>query len=281
MREPNIPAALITGGVALLLAYGALWIALPTMGSLLGAGPAASAEITYEIVTTSGARELLTVEEAAPAAVLRLAGERFGGVESLRRVSEEEAATGHGELRRMRTSLAGLFLLPIGMLVLASAVGDRQRARQRGWTAISPTLTVDLGELARATGLGRDPILKLVRSINRRGWAQLVVHESASRVADSRLSNNGINVDYCPYCNARASAHLKADLVHVPTCPSCMNEYPREQLIKQSEALVRKLVASPPPAPRGAPPRFSVGLFALLTLVFPPLAIVHAWRAAW
>lgn len=78
----------------------------------------------------------------------------------------------------------------------------------------------------------------------------------------------------------RAPAHARADLVQLPKCPSCLHEYPRAQLATQIEGLVATLIAAPPPPPRGAPPRFSAGLFALLVVVFPPLAILHALRAA-
>jgi hypothetical protein len=275
VRQPNIAAALTLGAIALTVAYGGAWVMLPGMIEASEGGTRAS----YEVVTEGGQREVLEVDVDDPAAVLTEATRRFGMVQSLRRI--EGGKLGRATLLSgARRWAAWAMVLPLLMLIAARFVHGRARRMAAVWEALRPTLSGDLSALAKATGLGEAQLRAQIERINRHGLARLSIHEAAGRVADARLSNHGINISHCPHCNERAPAHARADLVQLPRCPSCLHEYPRAQLAQQIEGLVATLIAAPPPPPRGAPPQFSAGLFALLVIVFPPLAILHALRAA-
>jgi hypothetical protein len=292
VKGSSIPTALVAGGVALVLLYGAAWAMLmvrtdgtPALGDAAPMKQDAAADgapsVTYRVHTPDGEEHLLTVPAADSALVLQEASERFGEVSGITRLPPRQVHTAR-QLAAKRSGgfypLMGLlFIFPLAMFWAAARLRKRERELLSVWSALSPGLSGQVPALARATGLTPAQVLRHVREINEMGWADLTYHPEQQRIVDARLEQYGLTIPFCPLCNEPAAMRVRADLVNVPQCPECMSEYPRDQLEKLVLDTAGQLRRSPDEGRLGRD--FSPALFATFTLIFPPLAILHALRA--
>ncbi len=72
----------------------------------------------------------------------------------------------------------------------------------------------------------------------------------------------------------------RADLCELPSCPECFGALDRTQLAPLTRAIAARLATDRVPAPANLDAGFSPRSFAFWVVAFPPVAIVHALRAA-
>lgn len=277
MHAARIERSLHAGGAVLVLLYGGLWWLL---GTTLADGPEPDALVgtPYKVTTPADEVYVLAIDSPDPARPLLEATERYGEHVAIERIEQDEAIA---ILRRQRSTqhwALALLVFPVAFFVTATRIGRRGRTLDFVYAAIAPTLSVDLATLAHRTSLDERTLHDAVERIRALGLADLVWDEEKGRVYDERLSGHSITLQACPHCAEPIVARIRADLSNIPQCPSCMSIFDADVLARMNRGLVERLQAEPPRA--DGHPHFSLGAFALWTLLFPPVALLHALRAA-
>lgn len=276
MSPKAIQRSLYVAASGLAVAYVALWWLLGTLT------PTPSLDVLsgtlYEVVAVDGDSHVLGVDSPDPAQPLAAANERFGEIQSMRRIERDEAVD---ILRRRNTPRHGVLLLlvfPALFVAAASHIGRRERRLDAVVEAIQPTLSEHVPELLRRTGLEEAALRNEVERIRRRGIAELTWDTERDRVYDERLSSYSITLQACPHCNDPIHVRIRADLTSVPQCTSCMTVFDESVLARMNQPLVARLAAEP--VTPTTTTSLSLRDFALWTLLFPPVALVRALRAA-
>jgi hypothetical protein len=267
--------ALLSVGTALFIVY-VLAIALyfAKQARQTGSIAVANGPIQYVVTTASGESHVLDNVADDPAAVLVEAGRRFGEVSSVKKLEPGDPIPESAGPSRAQATIVAFVMLtfPLGLL----AAGFRARARANEvralWSAISPTLTAASGPLLARLAINEGALPQVIERLNAEGRVQLVFDAKHKRVYDRRLSDHTITVQFCPRCNEALGKRLIADLLQVPTCPSCMFPVDQAELHHLTADIVRQLRND---GGADAESDFSLGTLVVLALLFPPGAIYY------
>ena len=290
MTFSKVPNVVGSTGLLLLVAYivalgGAFALSLGG-GDNVAAGQGRGPSVAYEVTTAQGETHVLEVRSSDPGLVLIEAQDRYGDGAKVRRMAPEEspavdtdASSVAGVALKLPPWAALLCLLPVPLLLVAGHLRRREVEYQAVLSALSQTLSGELKQLQRSTGLDLARIAAQVERINRRGAMQLRWSADRSQLFDERLSVHSLHLTFCPHCNGPISARLRADLSQIPSCPHCMTQFDRKPL-ESMQAEVAARIARDAPVQPSAQSDFGTGLFIALALVFPPAAAFYAWRSA-
>jgi hypothetical protein len=271
----------------LLILYTAGWVSL-----LLGTGSGVDSEAQdvtddvggptyYEVKTASGEVHILRGDPSDPAGVLLEAGQRFGEVASVKRIDRRvaEQIETQQTSSHLRKALGLLLLLPLAMLLAGIWLRRRTYQTHLVWEAIRRTLGMDAVRLAEATGLSDGALRSAIEGINRRRLAHLEWDADSNRIADIRLSDHSLTVEYCQRCHEPLNQRMLADLKQIPRCTECVFQHDIAYLDGLKAPIVERLHEEAAQARKSAgAERFSLFTFSLLALVFPPGAIAYAVR---
>lgn len=276
----QVSRALLGAGTVLLLVYlvaivSFLMLPTTTPESIVPA----DGTVRYAVTTGAGETHVIDHPVDDPAGVLDEASRRFGEVTSVTRLEPGTTMPDTGSTSRKRITLLmfASLLFPIGLLAAGFYARERSQQTRRLWTAIANTLTADAATLQRQLGINEAGLQSVIARLNAEGRAQLIWDPQTKRVYDRRLSDHTITVQFCPRCNDPINARVIADLQHVPQCSSCMYPVDRHELDRLKANIVQGLRSG---SDVETDDSFSMGLFVVLTLVFPPGAIFYGLRHA-
>lgn len=273
----QVSRALIGAGAGLALLYIVLLTAYFAFSSRHTPAPVATG-VRYEVTTAGGEVHALDDIPDDPGGALLEAQRRYGEITGVRRLEPGETSVADMPTSKPRASslLAfGLLIFPIGLLLAGLRAQQRASHEQRLWGALSNSLTADSQQLQRGLALNDADMHQAIARINALGRAQLVWDLATHRVYDRRLSDHTITVQFCPRCNDPINVRVIADLQHVPKCPNCLYAVDRHELDRLKAGIVQTLIRD---SKADAPRDFSLGLFVVLALLFPPGAIFYGVR---
>jgi len=239
---------------------------------------------TYRIETAFGDVHMMKVTDEDPANVLIEATRRFGSVASVKRMEPVEGAMSSPETPKVVPSSVPLWpflvLIPIPVLFFVAGgwLKSRLHCLERFWGAIRDTLVESAISIGDKTALNGPQIQTAIDKINQMGFARLKWDPESDIIFDERLSEHNVFIEFCARCNQQLNERIIADLKRIPRCPSCMFEHDKVILDKRKEPIVRRLheEASSGKLVQSARPIFSIPLYILLAIVFPPLAVAYA-----
>jgi hypothetical protein len=174
---------------------------------------------------------------------------------------------------------------PTGLLVS----GYRLRRREkRAWALhqlIDDHVEIRAADLLSSSDFTPETLDRAIRDLNNAAVGFLVWDRSAGLVQDGRLRSSRVLVDDCAGCGAKVSVNLSIGDLESARCPYCHDALGAERLMEEKAHLIDTLDTDPEvrSARNRVRPKFSVGLFLLLTFVFWPMGIGYAfwkWRAA-
>jgi hypothetical protein len=235
----------------------------------------------FQVTTASGEVHILRGDRNDQASVLVEAGQRFGNVATVKRVSRRmaEEIESQQSSTHLRQALGLLLLMPLAMLAAGVWLWRRTSQTALVWEGIRRTLGIDASRLAQATDLGAGALRAAIEGINRRGLARLEWDADSDRIVDIRLSEHSISVEFCERCNEPLNQRMLADLKQIPRCTNCMFQHDTTHLDKVKEPIVERLHQESAQARMSDKvEQFSLFSFVLLALVFPPGAIAYAVR---
>ncbi len=275
-----VSRALFGAGAGLLLLYVVAIMALLAKGT--GTREAYVPDdntVRYEIVTGTGETHVIEPPTDDAASVLDEASRRFGEVSSVKRLVPGDPMPQAQTPSRTPIGLLALALLlfPTGLIAAGFYARTRAQQTQTLWTAINSTLTEDATGLMRQIAVDEAGLKKAIDRLNAEGRVQLVFDVQNKRVYDRRLSDHTITVQFCPRCNEPINARVIADLLRIPQCPSCMYPVERHELDRLKAGIVQGLRSGVSLDDVSA---FSLPLFVVLALLFPPGAIYYGLRHA-
>lgn len=275
-----VSRALFSAGAGLLLLYIVAIVALLAKGTASReAYVPDDGTIRYEVVSGNGEIHVLEHATDDPAGVLEEAARRFGEVASVKRLQPGDSMPAANAPSRTPIGVLAIALLLFPTGLVAAGFYARTRAQQTHtlWSAINSTLTEDSTALMRQLGTDEAGLRKVMDRLNAEGRVQLLFDVQNKRVYDRRLSDHTITVQFCPRCNEPFNARVIADLLRIPQCSSCMYPVERQELDRLKSGIVQGLRAGVSLDDVSA---FSVGLFVVLALLFPPGAIFYGLRHA-
>ncbi|MDD9945852.1 MAG: hypothetical protein OXU20_32710 [Myxococcales bacterium] len=295
--DHRIYRALFAAGALLLVAHGALW------GWVLGTQtPAAEPpntehqaatngvdRIYYRVTTAEGAKHVIDVSKFDAAQALLIATARYGDGATLSRIEPGEAARAATHEASAMAALGVPELVWLGAILMVSvwfvAAGSAVRTRFLRLDAVLSRLTPRLGYNARRlmeeTGVADKELRSTLETINARLGTEFVWDRRYGEVVDARLSHFALVLRYCPRCNTPTAARIRADMLDVPSCTSCMAPFQGQELEHQHAQIVERLLSEDPTQGRSPKSsRFSLAVFALWVALLPPAAVVYAQGSA-
>lgn len=281
--------ALLIIGSLLFLIYLLAWIIFytllppnPVHSIRDGRGRDDSQVFYYKITTTAGKDHIIPARANDPAGMLSEATRRFGEIGAINRISAEAAKNIRAEhITYSLWCYSGfLLVIPIAMIGAGLWLRKQQNRETIFWSEIKHTLGMQAEQLRAKTGLSDHAMKVAIDRINQLGLARLYWDTKSNRIYDTRLSQHSITINYCVRCNEPLNQRLLADLKKVPRCPACMFTHDRLQLDQLTADLVDQLhhEALPVIDQVVQERRFSWLQFLVLTLLFPPFAIVYALK---
>lgn len=191
---------------------------------------------------------------------------------------------GHG----MGRTIALLTVFASAPLGLWFAGLKLRRREDRAWALhqlVDDHVEISALDLLRNSDFTTATLGLAIRDLNNSGAVFLVWDRKADVVQDGRLRSARVLVEDCGACGAKVSLSLRIGDIASARCPFCHDPLGVERHTEEKAQLIDELDTDPEikssQIRKGS--NFSVGIFALLTIIFWPLGIAYAfwtWRAS-
>lgn len=191
---------------------------------------------------------------------------------------------GHG----MGRTIALLTVFASAPLGLWFAGLKLRRREDRAWALhqlVDDHVEISASDLLRNSDFTTATLGLAIRDLNNSGAVFLVWDRKADVVQDGRLRSARVLVEDCGACGAKVSLSLRIGDIASARCPFCHDPLGVERHTEEKAQLIDELDTDPEikSSQNRKGSNFSVGIFALLTIIFWPLGIAYAfwtWRAS-